>query len=466
MKTESSRTAPRVRGVPLFGLLFEVWRDPIAMMMRAWREHGDVVACSMGPYEYLFVNDPEAVQHVLVHNAKGYVKSPNYRGIKLVVGEGLLTSEGEHWRRQRKLTQPAFHRDRLAGFGKTMVDDTMHTVDRWSKRVGQTIDVHDEMMRLTFRIVGHTLFSVNLDDDADRIGVAVTEAIHHANDYVASPVRVPSWVPTPANARFKRALAVMDDVVQRIIEEHRRGEPKDDVLSMLMAARDEETKDAMSDRQLRDEILTIVLAGHETTANLLAWTLYLLSKHPDVERRVHREVTDVVGDRRATLADLSKLTFTTHVLEESMRLYPPAWSFERQATEDDVVAGYEVKAGTIVALSPYLLHRHPRHWDNPEGFDPERFSPERSAGRPRYAYLPFGAGPRTCIGNGFAMMEAQLLLATLVQKHRLVLVSGPPVELEPMVTLRPKGGIRMIIEERARAAKPVRQAENAPSLGG
>ncbi len=315
-----------------------------------------------------------------------------------MVGEGLLTSEGEHWRRQRKLTQPAFHRDRLAGFGKTMVDDTMHTVESWSKRVGQTIDVHDEMRRLTFRIVGHTLFSVNLDDDdADRIGAAVTEAIHHMVwTSVASPVRVPSWIPTPANARFKRALAVMDDVVQRIIDEHRRGEPKDDVLSILMAARYEETKDAMSDRQLRDEILTIVLAGHETTANLLAWTLYLLSKHPDVERRMHREVTDVVGDRRATLADLPKLTFTTHVLEESMRLYPPAWSFERQAIEDDVVGGYEVKAGTIIALSPYLLHRHPRHWDNPEGFDPDEFSPELiGAGRPaQYAYLPFGAGPR------------------------------------------------------------------------
>jgi len=450
----------------LFGSLLEVWRDPLAMMMRSWREHGDVVACTMGPYEYLFVNDPEAVQHVLVHNAKGYVKSPNYRGIKLVVGEGLLTSEGEHWRRQRKLTQPAFHRERLAGFGKTMVADTLSTVERWSRRVGQTVDVHDEMMRLTFRIVGHTLFSVDLDDDADRIGVAVTEAIHYANDYVASLVRMPTWVPTPANARFKRALAVMDDMVQRIIDEHRRGAPKDDVLSMLMAARDEETRGAMSDRQLRDEILTIVLAGHETTANLLAWTLFLLSKHPDVERRLHREVTEVVGDRAPAMADVPKLSFTTHVLEESMRLYPPAWSFERQAVEDDVVGGYTVKAGTIVALSPYVLHRHPRHWDNPEGFDPDRFSPERSAGRPRYAYLPFGAGPRTCIGNGFAMMEAQLLLTTLVQKHRLVLVSGAPVELEPLVTLRPKGGIRMTIEDRARAVKGARSAQPTASLGG
>jgi cytochrome P450 len=322
------------------------------------------------------------------------------------------------------------------------------------------------MMRLTFRIVGHTLFSVDLDGDADRIGVAVTDAILHANDYVASLVRMPSWMPTPANARFKRALAVMDGMVQRIIDEHRRGKPKDDVLSMLMAARDEDTKDSMSDRQLRDEILTIVLAGHETTANLLAWTLFLLSKHPDVERRVHREVTDVVGDRAPTLADLPKLAFTTHVLEESMRLYPPAWSFERQAIADDVVGGYEVKAGTIVALSPYVLHRHPRYWDNPEGFDPDRFSPERSAGRPRYAYLPFGAGPRTCIGNGFAMMEGQLLLATLIQKHRLVLVSGAPIELEPMVTLRPKGGIHMVIEERSRASKAERPAQAVASLSG
>jgi cytochrome P450 len=440
--------------VPIFGSVLDAWRDPVGLLMRSWQSYGDVIGFKFGPFDYVALNDPDAIHHVLVENAKNYKKSRNYQGLKLVLGEGLLTSEGEAWRKQRKLAQPAFHRERLAGFAETMVADTQSMLDRW-KRIDGTFDVHDEMMKLTFRIVGRTLFSADVQEDADRIGPAVTQAIHHANDYAEAIVRWPQWIPTPSNIRFKKALAELDAMVLRIIADRRKpgAEQPNDLLSMLMAAQDEETKAGMSDRQLRDEVMTLILAGHETTANLLSWTWYLLSSHPDVARRVRAEVDEVLGDRAPTIEDLPKLKLVKMVLEESMRLYPPAWAFERQAIDDDEIGGYRVAKKTIIGISPFLLHRHPRYWENPEGFDPERFSPARSEGRPKHAYLPFGGGARFCIGNGFAMMEAQIIVAMIARKHRLSLVPGHPIELDPTVTLRPKHGVRVTLEPRQGATR-------------
>lgn len=450
MTSENTRTAPGPRGVPFFGSVLDAWRDPIDLMMRSWRAHGDVVKFKFGPFDYLFLNDLDAIHRVLVENAKAYTKSRNYQGLKLVLGDGLLTSEGETWRRQRKLAQPAFHRERLAGFADAMARDTGAMLDAWSGRGDEPFDVHAEMMRLTFRIVGRTLFSTDVEADAGVVGPAVTLAMHHADDYASSIVRMPQWIPTPANLRFKKAIRALDEVVLRIVGERRRAAAEgdagpNDLLGMLMASRDD-ADGTMSDRQLRDEIMTLILAGHETTANLLSFTFYLLSSHPDVARRLRAEALDVLGEDRApTVDDLPKLKLVKMVVEESMRLYPPAWAFERQASEDDVVAGYAVKKGTIIGISPYTLHRHPRYWENPEGFDPERFSPERSEGRPRYAYLPFGGGPRFCIGNGFAMMEAQIIVAMIARKHALALVPGHALDLEPTITLRPKNGVRVTL---------------------
>ena len=457
-QTESPRPrrAPGPRGVPLFGNTLGAWKDVLKLMFQSWQAHGDIVRFKFGPYDYLFINDPDAIRHVLVDNNKNYTKSRNYHGLKLVLGEGLVTSEGDHWRRQRKLAQPAFHRDRLASFAQTMVADTSALLDRWAAKDGEVMDVHAEMMRLTFRIVGRTLFSTDVEGESERIGPAITVAMHHANDYAESLVRIPPWVPTPGNFRFKRAMRDLDELVLRIIGERRAAKGAGDaspslaagphdLLSMLMDARDEETRAQMTDRQLRDEVLTLVLAGHETTANLLTWTWYLLSKHPDAARRVYAEVRAVLGERKPALEDLPKLTYTTMVINESMRLLPPVWAFERQAIAADTLGGFDVPAGAIVGIAPYCLHRHPRYWENPEGFDPERFAQGRGEGRPRYAYLPFGGGPRQCIGNGFAMMEAQIILAMIAQRHRLELVAGHPVELEPTVTLRPKHGMRMTL---------------------
>jgi cytochrome P450 len=261
-------------------------------------------------------------------------------------------------------------------------------------------------------------------------------------------IRVPPYIPTPGNVRFKRAKKTLDDVVYGLISERRAAAAKSrdfggDLLGMLMAATEEGSSAGMDDRQLRDEIITMILAGHETTANLLSWTFHLLSKHPEVERRVREEARRVLGDRDPVLEDVRSLEYTKMVIEEALRLYPPAWVFERQAIAPDTLGGYPIEPGAIVALCPYVLHRHPDHWENPEGFDPERFRPERAEKRPRYAYLPFGGGPRTCVGNHFAMMEAQILLAMIVREQRLELEPSHRVVLDPVITLRPKHGIKV-----------------------
>ena len=420
-------------------------------MIGARETYGDVVRFKFGPFDYYLVTDPEVVRHVLVDNAKAYTKSRNYLGLKIVLGEGLLTSEGDLWRRQRKLAQPAFHRARLAGFAAQMARATRDMLDRWRKEdlgSSSAFCVHEEMMRLTFRIVGLTLFSADVDGDAREVGRALDTALRWANDYAESLVRIPPYIPTPANVRFKRAMKTLDGIVYRLIADRRaQGAANegygDDLLGMLMEAVEDDTQSGMSDQQLRDEIITMVLAGHETTANLLSWTFSLLARHPDVEARVRDEALRVLGDRDPTLEDVRSLEYTKLVLDEALRLYPPAWIFERQNVEPDVLGGYRVAAGSIVGVCPYVIHRHPEYWDDPESFEPERFRPERTEKRPRYTYLPFGGGPRTCIGNSFAMMEAQIILAMIVRQEHLALEAGHAVEVDPLITLRPKHGIRV-----------------------
>jgi cytochrome P450 len=439
MYPRGPREAPKLPGLPLIGNLLDVWRDPLEFFTDVVAR-GDVVAARFGYVDYFLVNGAEPAHHVLVDNAKNYTKSPNYQGLKLVLGEGLVTSEGEFWRRQRKLSQPAFHRERIASFVTTMIDETDQMLARWDENVGGVVDIHAEMMALTLRIVARTLFSTAVGSEADEIREALGVALHHANDYAESVIKPPQWIPSPKNLRFKRSLKTLDALVFRIIDARRRGEGKDahDLLALLMAA----TEDGrgMTDRQLRDEVMTLVTAGHETTANALAWTFYLLSKDPEVERRLRRETDAALGDRAPTAADAPALKYASLVVSESMRVFPPVWAFERQAK-------------SLVAISPYLLHRHRAYWDNPEGFDPERFLPERAEGRPKSAYLPFGGGPRMCIGMGFALTELQMVLSRIVQRYRLELASTRPVVLEPVVTLRPKGGLPMRLRKQAPVAR-------------
>jgi cytochrome P450 len=456
--------APGPKGLPLIGNAVEALREPLPFLLRSRAELGDVVRFTFGWHVYYMINDPDVVRHVLVENEKNYTKSRNYIGLRRMLGNGLLLSEGEHWRRQRKLSQPAFHKSRLSGFADHMARATRAMLDEWrANETRDSFDVHSALMRLTFRIVGLTLFSSDVEGDARDVGEAIDYAIWWANDHAESVVPIPPWIPTPSNVRFNRAKKTLDRLVYRIIGERRAlpaGPRGDDLLAMLMEAVDETTGQGMTDEQLRDEVITMVLAGHETTANLLTWTFRLLSEHPEVERRVRDEAVRVLGpDRDPVLDDVKKLEDTRLVLDEALRLYPPAWMFERQAVAPDKLGGFDIEKGDIVGVCPYVLHRHPDHWDNPEGFDPDRFRADRSTSRARYAYLPFGGGPRTCIGNHFALMEAQILLAMIVRDYRLELDPGHPVVLDPLITLRPKHGVRV----RRRRQLPVSSRAEAPT---
>lgn len=442
---KSPRIPPGPRGKPVFGSLFDAWEDPLTLMSRSVREHGDVVRFKFAWIDYFLFNSPAGAHRVLVENAKGYHKSPNYIGLKHMLGDGLLTSEGEYWKKQRKLAQPTFHREKIAGFVRTMARTTSDWIDRASAGgVPRPIDMHAEMMRLTLRIIGLTLLSADLDEDSERFGKALNDAIYWANEYAQKVVRLPPWVPTPSNVRFVRARRFIEGVVLKVVEERRRtGEDKGDFLSMLMAAHEEGSDERMSDRQLLDELLTLTLAGHETTANALTFAFYLLSRHPEIAARLREEIAAAIGDREPTMEDFSKMPLCRAVIEETMRLYPPAWMVERIALQDDEVVGYRVPRGSLVGVCAWTLHRNPALWPDPERFDPERFV-KPDPNRHKLAYLPFGGGPRTCIGNGFAMAEMQIILPMIVRRLSLSLAGGARVEIEPSITLRPRHGMPMV----------------------
>jgi cytochrome P450 len=440
--------------------ILEFKRDPLGAVIDGMRRGTALVRYRFGPFRAVLANRSEDIEHVLVKNHENYVKGRNYEPLKLTLGEGLVTSEGSLWREQRKLVQPAFHHRSLAGFADTMSRTTSELLLRWSAAKDGALDIHHEMMRLTFRIVGLTLFSSDVESEADRIGEAMRFLLDWTNRRTDSIIRWPLWLPTPGNMGFRRHRRVFDELIFGLIHERRRQPPREqgDLLDMLLATE-------MPDQLIRDEVLTLAVAGHETTANALSWTFYLLSRHPEVERRLHEEARDVLGDRPATLADLGKLELTERVIKESMRLYPPVWGFERQALREDTIAGEKIHPGTIVMMVPYTLHRDPSYWPNPEGFDPERFLADRDKQRPRFAYIPFGGGPRVCIGNAFAMMEAKIILAMIVARHRLELIPGHRVEPEPSITLRPRYGVQVSLHSRAPQMRVSRLEDTVYSNG-
>ena len=425
-------------------------RNPIAVFVDVARSFGDVAYLKIGPRRGYLVTHPDHIRHVLQDNARNYHKSPLYDKLRVSLGNGLLTSEDGYWLRQRRMAQPAFHRQRIEALASVMAEAANETAARWEPIAarGEPIDISDEMMRLTQAIVLRTLLGADLGPFAGELDRAWAIVNQHIGTNFWSLGLLERW-PTPKNRRFRRALDVLDRAVFHIINERRRaGCESNDLLSMLLFARDEETGQAMTDRQLRDEVMTILLAGHETTSLALAWTWYLLSQHPDAQRRLENELDSVLGGRLPAYNDLGSLPYTRMVIEEALRLYPPAWGFSRQAIGSDEIGGFHLPRGWLVFLIPFVMHRHRAYWQEPESFDPERFAPERSSARPKFVYLPFGAGPRQCIGNQFAMIEAQLALATLAQGYRLALVPGHLVEPWPLITLRPRHGVKMMVESR------------------
>jgi len=444
------KTPRSVPGPPAYMVLSSLKRfkdNPLEVMLEGKRRYGDVVAFRFGTMRFYFISHPEDVRHVLLANQKNYSRqTPGYAALRIALGNGLVTSDGDFWLRQRRIAQPAFHRQRVAGFAAVMVDAAHETLKRWQAELkpGQPIDVAAEMMRLTLKIVGLTLMSTDVSADSSEVGQAMIVALHELQSRIYAPyLHLPMKVPTIANRRLSAAVKTIDRVVRDMIAQRRQAADKgSDFLGMLMEARDEETGETMNDAQLRDELLTLFVAGHETTANALAWTFYLLSVNPAVRTRLEMEIEEVLGKRAPGFADLAALTYTRMVVCESLRLYPAAWVLSRGAIADDEIGGYPIEAGSVIFMSPYVTQRRDDFWSNPEGFDPERFSPEAKPPA-RFAYFPFGGGGHQCIGNEFAMMEAQLILVALLQRCRLNLVSGHPVALEPLITLRPRHGMLM-----------------------
>lgn len=446
------RVAPGPRGKFLLGSLLDIRRDLIGFLRQVTTEYGDIVRFTVAGFTVHLVNHPDYLQHVLQTNSRNYDKqSHEYRPLKLAFGQGLFTSDGDFWLRQRRLMQPAFHRQRINQLGDGIVRDVVSRIEMWQPYAerGEALDIAAEMVNLSMNAATKSLFSTGLRNDAEveTISRDLDTIVNYCLYRTMAPLAPPPRVPTRRNRAFNQAMSELNGIIYRILNDRRRnGNDEVDLLSMLLEVRDEETGEGIPDQQMRDEIATLLLGGYETTSNLLSWTWYQLSQHPEVEAKLHAEVDRVLGGRVPTVADVPQLVYTRMVLDETLRLYPVPW-LERRAAKADQIGGYDIPAGSLIYISPYVTHRHPAFWEDPERYDPERFSPDQPD-RPRFAYFPFGGGPRQCIGNSLALLEAQLSLATIAQRYRFHPVPGHPVEPKMQITTSPRYGLKMTLEPR------------------
>jgi enediyne biosynthesis protein E7 len=431
---------PSMLAIP--GLLRKLWTDRLSLLTDAATEFGDVVRFAIGPKTIYFFNHPDHAKHVLADNAANYHKGMGLaEARRRILGDGLLTSEGELWRRERRLIQPSFRRDRLAGFTDVITDAGQELVSRLRARNGGTIDVAGEMTRLTMTILGKTLLDADLTPFR-MLGPAFEVAQDQAMFEMVTLGALPLWLPLPRHRRFRQARRRIEDVVEALVASRAHGGQQDgDMISLLASAYRDEKDAGTRWRILRDELVTILLAGHETTASTLSWTWYLLSRHPEVASAMHAEAAEILGDRVPGHEDLARLPYTTTVIQEAMRLYPPVWGLPRKALAADEIGGYQVPAGADVMICPYTLHRHPGFWPRPEEFRPERFEASAVDLAHRYAYIPFGAGPRVCIGSHLGMMEATLIAAMVAREFRFELADQTDPVPEAMLSLRVRDGL-------------------------
>src|ERR1051325_2179248 len=426
VSTPAIRRPPAPKGRILLGVLPEFRKDPPEYLRRVAHEHGDIAELRLGRQQVYFINRPDWIRDILVTHQTNFKKSRMLERARVLLGDGLLTSEGEFHKLQRRLVQPAFHRERLAGYATAMVECADACRARWTP--GE-LDIAGEMMRLTLAIVARTLFSADVSSEAGEIGVALSEVLGLFETVLMPFSEWLEKLPLPSVRRFERARARLDATIYRIIGERRSsGRDEGDLLSMLLLAQDEDTGGRMTDQQVRDEALTLFLAGHETTANALTWTWYLLSQNPECEAKLHQELAEVLDGRLPAFADVPQLHYAEMIFAEAMRLYPPAWAVGRRALADYPIGDYTIPAGAVILMSPYVTHRDSRWFPDPHRFDPERWSPEETAQRPKFSYFPFGGGARVCIGERFAWMEGVLLLSTIAQRWRFHLTPGHPVE--------------------------------------
>lgn len=465
-------TAPGPRGSLVMGNLAEYMRDPIAMLCRLRREYGDVARNPLGPYVTHLISHPDDIRWVLQENQANYIRGRFYDNFKPFFGEGLLTTDGDFWLRHRKLVQPLFHRRRVDTCSEEIQASVDEMLQRWEKysRSGEDFDIVPEMMRLTLSVLGRMIFGVDVGHMAEvigpavRLGVAAMMPQGNIHDFL------PRWMPTAHNRQISSAkqtlLNVMDWVREQRSHMPRNG---NDLSSLLLSAVDEETQERLTEKEVQDEMMTIFLAGHETTGSGLAWSLYALATHPEVRVRLEEELRQTLGDRPPSAADLPNLPYLCMVIDECLRVYPPIWGFTRDAAGEDEIRGYRIPAGSSIFVSPYVTHRHPDFWENPEAFDPERFAPEAAAKRPRFAYFPFGGGPRQCIGIHMAKLQMQLAVAMVIQRYRFETVPGHPIERGATVSLRPVSGIRMTLEPARQTFVPTghpaaRQGQNGAAV--
>lgn len=423
--------------------LLALQRNPAHFLQGLAEAHGDIVCIQIGPRLVYLLNHPDYIADMLVTHQRSFVKGRMLEQSKWLLGNGLLTSEGAQHLQQRRLVQPAFHRQRVAAYAETMVAYAAQTRDQWHENA--VIDMDQAMMRLTLDIVAKTLFDAEIGAEGTAIGAAISTVMRHAPMRLLPFADQIERLPIPALQRVQQARAQLDTTIERLIAEHRAGGDRGDVLSLLLAQQGDM---ALSDRQVRDETLTLFLAGHETTANALTWAWHLLAQHPDVQAALHHELTQVLGNRLPTGDDVAQLPYTRMVLAETLRLYPPAWAIGRRAVADVPIGSYTIPAGATVVASPYVMHRDQRYYPNPERFDPQRWQATAKEVRPRFSFFPFGGGTRICIGEQFAWLEGVLLIATIAQRWHMQPVPGHPVALQPLMTLRPKYGMRLGLKQR------------------
>jgi cytochrome P450 len=430
---------PGPKGGFLLGQYREMMADRLAAVTRWARDHGDVVRLRLGPLRAALVSKPELIEEVLVTRAKSFHKGVNEQLVRPTAGNGIFLSEGDYWKRQRRMVSPPMHKARVAGYGDTMVRIAELVSSRWQD--GEERDFYEEMTRIGLAIAAKTLFDADVEGEAAHFGAVLREVMSSVKARIDSPVPLPDWIPTPTMRRLKRGRRNLDKLLTDAIAQRRAaGAPeREDLLSLLLAARDEDDGQGMSDEQLRDEAITLFVAGFETSAINLSWILHLISRHPKVADKLHAEVS--AFDHTLGAADMPKLKYVEHVVNEAMRLYPPAWIMDRIALEDLELGGFHIAKGTDVWVSPWVMHRDPRFWERPLEFDPDRWQNDLAKKLPKFVYFPFGGGPRVCIGNAFAMMEVVLVVATLARRFRFQAVGGKDPVPEPGFTLRPSPGV-------------------------
>lgn len=445
--TTAEKPIPGPKGRPLVGMLPEMIRDMLALFTDLNRQYGGIAQFKLLNKTYILATKPEYVKHILQKEHHNFIRGRSVETGRVLLGNGLPLIDGELWLKERRLMQPAFHRQKLSALTDTIVNAIREQLEAWQEyaKTSQPFDMEEEMTDLTLSIIIKTMFSGRVGKEqvkalGDAFRTASAFMLWRSQQMWAPPL----WIPVPRNATYNKALKVLNDTVYPLIAEGRK-DPQDDLLGMLVNARDEETGEGMSDAQLRDEIVTMFFAGHETSAMALTWAFYLISQHPVVESRIIEEIRQVLGDRAPTFDDLPKLTYIQQVINETLRLYPSAYLFAREAVSDHILDGYRLPAGVMIFITPYVTHRDPAFWKDPETFDPERFSPANASRINKDAYYPFGEGPHLCIGNNLAMMEMQLTLAMTYQRFKPRLAPGHPIGLRPEATLRPKHGMKMTL---------------------